>query len=57
MLIVKILTMSRTKQVAKVVWHRATSPPRMDSSIVFASWRQYAPYIQKAKSGCNGIVH
>ena len=66
-------TMSRTKQVVKlwplvlfltlcdltvkVVWHKATSPPRMDGSIVFASWCQYAPYIQKAKIGCSGIVH
>jgi len=31
------------KQMVKVIWHKAASPPHMDGSIVFARWRQYAP--------------
>jgi len=27
----------QTNQVVKVIWHKATSPPQMDSSIVFAT--------------------
>jgi len=27
------------KQVAKVIWHQAASPPQTDSSVVFARWR------------------
>jgi len=31
------------KQVTKLIWHKAASPPHMAGSIVFASWRQRAP--------------
>ena len=30
------------EQVVKVIWHKAASPPRMDGSVVFFRWRQYA---------------
>jgi len=30
------------QQVVKVIWHKTTSPPHMDDSIVFARWRQCA---------------
>jgi len=30
------------KQVVKVIWHKAASPPHTDSSIVFARWSQCA---------------
>jgi len=36
-------------QVVKGIWHKAASPRHMDGSVVFARWRQCAPYIQKAK--------
>jgi len=31
------------KQVVKVVWYKAASPPHMDGSVVFARWLQCAP--------------
>jgi len=31
------------KAVSQIIWHKATLPPHMDSSILFARWRQYAP--------------
>jgi len=33
------------QQVVKVIWHKATSPPNMDGSVVFTRWRQCAPRI------------
>ena len=36
------------KQVVKVIWHKAASPPHMDGSVVFARWRQRAPHTKKA---------
>ena len=35
-------TVQRTRQVFKVIWHEAASPPQTDGSIVFARWRQCA---------------
>jgi len=31
------------KQVIKVIWHKASSLPHTDGSLVFARWRQCAP--------------
>jgi len=36
------LIQQRGQQVVKVNWHKTASPPQMDSSIVFTSWRQCA---------------
>jgi len=37
-------------QVVKVIWHKATSPPHMDGSVVFFRWCQCAPpYIESQK--------
>jgi len=33
------------RQVVKVIWHKAPSPPHKDSSIVFARLRQRAPHL------------
>jgi len=32
------------KQVVKVIWHKATTPPHTDGSTAFARWRQYPPH-------------
>ena len=40
-----INSQKQTKQVVKVIWHKAASPPHMDSSVVFFRWRQCAPHI------------
>jgi len=34
---------SHFKQVVKVIWHKAASPPLTNGSVVFARWRQCAP--------------
>jgi len=36
---------SKLKQVVKVIWHKAASPPHMDGSVVLFRWRQCAPHI------------
>jgi len=33
----------KNKQVVKVIWHKAASPPHMDGSVAFARWRQCNP--------------
>ena len=43
------LVCKHIQQVVKVIWHKAASPPHTDGSVAFASWRQCAPHIQKAK--------
>ena len=35
----------KNKQVIKVIWHKAASPPHTDGSVVFFRWRQCAPHI------------
>jgi len=43
---------SNVKQVVKVIWRKAASPPHMDGSVVFFRWRQCAPvtpYIESQK--------
>jgi len=32
------------RQVVKVTWHNAASPPHMDGSVVFTMWRQCTPH-------------
>ena len=32
------------KQVVKVIWHKTTSPPQTDGSVVFTRWRQSVPW-------------
>jgi len=35
----------KEEQVVKLIWHKATSPPHTDGSVVFANWRQCAPHL------------
>ena len=35
----------KSKEVVKVIWHKAASPPHTDGSIVFARRRQCAPHL------------
>ena len=39
------------KQVVRVIWPKAASPPHINGSIVFARWRQYAPHLILASLG------
>ena len=34
------------KQVVKVIWRKAASPPHIAGSVIFARWRQCAPHIK-----------
>jgi len=40
-----------SKQVVKVIWHKAASPPHMDGSVVFFRWRRCAPRPTRASFG------
>ena len=35
----------KEEQVVKLIWHKATSPPHTDGSVVFATLRQCAPHL------------
>ena len=39
----QLLLVKSIKQVVKLIWHNAASPPQTDGSIVFTSWCQCAP--------------
>ena len=39
----RVITATTSSQVVKVIWHKAASPPHMDGSVVFLTWRQCAP--------------
>jgi len=51
--------MLRIKQLVKVIWHKAASPPQTNGSIAFARWRQCATRVhnQTANRSVQPFLH